>query len=403
MHRIRFIHAADLHLEQAFSGLTHIPPGMRDLLVDAPQQAAQKIFDAAIHQRVDLVILSGDVIDAEAAGPRAITFLLDEFEKLKQHNVAVYWATGDVDREQCWPGPIELPDNVYRFANKTVDIIEHSRDGQIVATLVGLSGVSSSKIRAKDLPSGNSDGCRIVAGHAETVPKQTAKSNIHYWAFGGRHQRDALDGQLHFAGTPQGRNPKESGPHGCNIVTIAGDGSCDVEFGETDVVRWEVKQLKINDSATMDEIKEQLGTRMLMLTDEASEQARLINWKILGLQSLDTSLSLSSIGDKLSDWLRHEFEEVSSKLWVVSVDVDAPTETPASWQNEETLLGEFIGAVRQLQDSESTPIELREFLSEELADSLSSTVKLTDAGRRRDVLRDAMTVGIDLLRGDDAA
>jgi len=68
---IKFIHAADLHLDQPISGLSELPTHLRSGLSNAPYVAAQKIFDLAIAERVDFVLLCGDLYDSESASARA--------------------------------------------------------------------------------------------------------------------------------------------------------------------------------------------------------------------------------------------------------------------------------------------------------------------------------------------
>ena len=59
----RFLQAGAFELDQPLAGLTEIPEPLTELLIDAPFSAAQKVFDAAIEERVDFVVLNGDLID----------------------------------------------------------------------------------------------------------------------------------------------------------------------------------------------------------------------------------------------------------------------------------------------------------------------------------------------------
>ena len=54
----RFIHASDFHLERPPRGLTEVPDHLRAPFVDAPYRAAERVFDAAIKERVDFVVLA---------------------------------------------------------------------------------------------------------------------------------------------------------------------------------------------------------------------------------------------------------------------------------------------------------------------------------------------------------
>src|SRR5262245_4489473 len=95
---IRFLHAADLRLELPVVGLDEVPPHLRELLVDAPYDAARRVFDTALKERVDFVVLSGNIIDPQRAGPRGIAFLLEQFHRLAEQEIVVYWVGGEYDR-----------------------------------------------------------------------------------------------------------------------------------------------------------------------------------------------------------------------------------------------------------------------------------------------------------------
>src|SRR5262245_27658685 len=96
----RFLHAGAFLLDQPLRGLVEIPGPLTDLLIDAPFLAAQKVFDAAIEERVDFVVLNGDLIDLSEPSARAIAFLLDQFERLDGQGISVYWACGKLEQPQ---------------------------------------------------------------------------------------------------------------------------------------------------------------------------------------------------------------------------------------------------------------------------------------------------------------
>src|SRR5215204_2447145 len=89
----RFLHAADLRLELPVVGLDEVPAHLLDALLNAPYDAARRVFDAAIKERVDFVILSGNVVNPLRCGPRGIAFLLEQFHRLAEAEINVYWVT----------------------------------------------------------------------------------------------------------------------------------------------------------------------------------------------------------------------------------------------------------------------------------------------------------------------
>ena len=91
---IRLVHASDLHLEQPIYGLADVPDHLRELLVEAPYQAAEQVFETALAENADALLLAGDVLNVDRAGPPAIVLLLDQFARLGDRGIQVFWAGG---------------------------------------------------------------------------------------------------------------------------------------------------------------------------------------------------------------------------------------------------------------------------------------------------------------------
>src|SRR5947208_10171007 len=137
-----FVHASDLHLETPPYGLAEIPEHLRDNLLEAPYRAAERVFDLALSEKADFLVLSGDVLAASRTGPRGPSFLVKQFQRLRDRDIAVYWAAGQAEADG-WPTHIDLPDNVHRFS-ASVREFTHRRGGLAVAHLVSVAAPASS-------------------------------------------------------------------------------------------------------------------------------------------------------------------------------------------------------------------------------------------------------------------
>ncbi|MBA3481604.1 MAG: metallophosphoesterase, partial [Pirellulales bacterium] len=78
---LRFVHAGDLHLERPLWGVSEIPDHLREAFLEAPYFAAEQIFETALTEGADALLLSGDVVHLDRAGPRAIVFLSEQFRR----------------------------------------------------------------------------------------------------------------------------------------------------------------------------------------------------------------------------------------------------------------------------------------------------------------------------------
>ena len=125
----RFLHASDFRLDAVPRGLTEVPDHLRDTLLDAPYNAARRVFDTALTERVAFVVLAGNILQADLTGPRGTTFLSEQFQRLAEAGISVYWAGGESDPPENWPVAIPLPDNVHVFPKDRVTDFLHQCDG----------------------------------------------------------------------------------------------------------------------------------------------------------------------------------------------------------------------------------------------------------------------------------
>jgi hypothetical protein len=71
---LRLVHSSDLHLETPMYGLAEVPAHLRELLIEAPYQAAEQVFETALAEDADGLLLAGDVLNVDRAASRRSTF-----------------------------------------------------------------------------------------------------------------------------------------------------------------------------------------------------------------------------------------------------------------------------------------------------------------------------------------
>lgn len=404
---LRFVHAADLHLEQPIFGLSDFPDSWKDRLVDAPLVAAQRVFDIAIAEHADFLLLAGDVVDCHSAGARGIAFLLDQFQRLDEHNVAVYWAGGEIDGPDRWPDAVRLPDNVRMFAKGKVDEVTHDRDGESIATILGTSSKGKQGIRPTRFR-GNSGQFTIAVAHGDADAESLAKQSVNYWALGGDHRRNVLfksPGVAQYCGSPQSRYPGETGPHGCAVVTVDDEQEeIRTRFVATDSIRFENAQLTVGDDVSRDGLESQIGDRMLNLLNDTGDHPLLVSWTISAAGGARSQIRREGLLDTLTQWLRQEFGSGSPAAWTSSMELDCDATVPSHWYDEDTILGDFLRAVQEHQNRSSDEMHLvAEADRGDLPDVLAEAAEVEAAAERRLLLRQSALLGADLLRGTDAA
>lgn len=82
--------------------------------LSAAWESARVVFDLAIEQNVDFILLTGDIIHPDLTGIRGFAFLAKQFQRLKERGISVYWKLEhSLDN---WKLPdFHFPENVFLF------------------------------------------------------------------------------------------------------------------------------------------------------------------------------------------------------------------------------------------------------------------------------------------------
>lgn len=400
---IRFVHAGDFHLEQPPHGLAEIPRHLRDLLLDCPYRAAERVFETAWQESADFLVLAGDIVDVRTAGPRGVVFLREQFERLAERGVAVYWAGGRSDGPAHWPAIASLPDNVYRFPTDSIELRQHVRRGEAVAAIVGASR-GTHRLRLKQFPADPTGLFTVGVYHAKATAEALAEQQVHYLALGGKHTRDILAGAPRtaiYAGTPQGRAPEDAGPHGCTIVDVDDAGHARTRQISVDAVRWVTERVVLDEPLSRTGLEKLLHTHTEAAIEAAGDRQLMISWRIAGPRAALAQLKHATLGGELLAALRAEHGQKVPGAWSVALSFEPPDQLPDPWYQQDTILGDFLRLARDYQQDDRLPLELESLLSERhLAGTVAATVALGDPEARQRILNQAVLLGADLLGAD---
>lgn len=397
---LRLVHASDLHLELPLYGLAEIPDHLRELLIEAPYHAAEQVFETALAENADAVLLAGDVLNVDRAGPPAIVLLLDQFARLGDRDIPIYWAGGAVDVPDLWPRSVPLPENVHVFPIGRVETLDLVRMGETLARVQGTSCREGGEVEARGFHRDAHGLFTIGVAYGTDDSPGHEGDRVHYMALGGRHQHQTVDeepGIAHYSGTPQGRGPSETGPHGCTVVTVDETRRAKTRFVATDTIRWTEQSLEVTASTRQEQLYERMVDRLEKLQAKNPGVDHLVKWSIRGTGPLVNRLRPGGLADELLVDLRRKFGERSPVAWSVSLECHSPLSTPAEWYDQDTVLGDLLRQVRDLEMHE-TPFDLRPFLPENLeGDPLTEIASIDSAADRADLLCRAAKLGVDLL------
>ena len=233
MSDFRFIHCSDLHLDAPFSGLATSRPSLRKTLREATFQSFNNIVNLALKEKVDALIIAGDVYDSADKSLRAQLNFRNGLKRLADAGIPSFVAHGNHDPLNAWAASLEWPKTVTLFPGKRIEAVPVKRDGQTLATIFGTSYSQRnvSENLALKFSRNNYQGFAVGVlhtnvgenpNHANYAPckmDDLIRSGMDYWALGHIHSRQILRDTapgIVYCGNSQARSFKEEGPKGCS-------------------------------------------------------------------------------------------------------------------------------------------------------------------------------------------
>lgn len=401
----RFVHAADLHLEQPLGGVADVPEQLRELCLEAGYLAAERIFEVVLAEEAELLILAGDALQPYKTGPRGPLFLAAQFERLRERGIPVYWAGGQVDPPEVWPSSMPLPDNVHVFPPGRPEEFTHEREKIPLVRLVGASRVRGRAVRAADFAPDPAGLYSIAVVHGNADADSLKAHGIDYWALGGNHARGTLFSApraAHYPGTPQGRRPDQAGPHGCTLVQVDDRRHTRLSFIPCDAMRWHNERVVVDEATKRNDLETRLHDRMQAVKEANPGTDLMVAWTIAGSGPILAQVRRGRLAGELLDGLRKEHGMGSPAAWSISLAAEAGAVLPPEWYEQDTICGDFLRQLRHYQMNPEEPIALDPYLDEEhRAGPLADAAKIADAAEHQRVLREAAMLGIDLLSGEE--
>ena len=400
---MRFIHAADLHLDSPFRGIGEASARLRQQLQSATLQALSRVVDHTIDSKADFLIIAGDIYDSKDRNLRALVSFRKEMERLAERNIPVFIVHGNHDPLNGWGSGFQLPSNVTVFGGRT-DTEPYIRGGREVAEITGVSytrervtdNLAASFKRSENAPYSIAvlhANIGHQSGHADYAPatvNDLSEAGFDYWALGHVHTRSVLatePAMLVYPGNTQGRNPRETGPRGCYQVDVDTYGRAHLEFVDSSVARWANIELSIRNYSTID----QLIDSMLDKAREGSssfEGPTVARCTLRGNGPLHRDLQRDSMSDELREVLGTVVIPESVRI-ATGPDLDVE-----SLARTETMVSDFLGLTeRALNDPETR---------QRLAETLTPLFRRRDMAPIDDAklsewIQRASALGVDLL------
>jgi len=344
---VRVLHAADLHLDSPFQGLSDALAARRR---QEQRSLLARLAETAVTEKADLVLLAGDLLDSDRAFPETLRALEETLGKLP---VPVFIAPGNHDYYDR-RGPyarLRLPENVHVFRSPTLQCVE------LPELDVRVWGAAFTEPRAENLLAGfhaprRETGLELLLLHADAenpaspycpvTGSDLAQSGADYAALGHIHRFSGLKkaGGTFYAwpGCAQGRGFDETGEKGV-ILAELDRGSCALRFLPLPGRRYE--RLTVDLSAGTDALS---AVRSALPADTEPHSYRIT---LTG----ETAFAPDLAG--LHDALAERFFSLQLR------DETRPLRDLWEGQGEDSLRGLFLTELRQQYDRAETEEERR--------------------------------------------
>ncbi|WP_372983186.1 exonuclease SbcCD subunit D [Marinobacter sediminum] len=373
---MKFIHAADIHLDSALHGLERYEGAPVEEIRRATRRAFDNLIELAIDEQVAFVLLVGDLYDGDWKDYNTGLYFVERMGRLRDASIRVFIVAGNHDAASQITKHLRLPDNVTLFSTRkpervVLDDLGVSICGQGFATRAVTDDIS------QGYPQGDPQLLNIgllhtcldgKPGHEPYAPCTVdglRSKGYQYWALGHVHKREEVsqDPWIVFPGNIQGRHIREIGPKGCTLVTVDGGEIVEVAHRDLDVMRWSICELDVSATETVDDIYEQVREGLQSALDAAEGRPVAVRLVLYGACSAHLKLHADR-----ERWIQ-EYRALATGLggagiWLekVSIKTKPAISTDEVLERDDAL----SGLLRAIHD-----MELDSSILDELADEMS--------------------------------
>ncbi len=339
---MRFLHAADIHLDSPLTGLSAYPDAPTELLRTATRDAFDNLVGLALEEAVDFLVIAGDLYDGSWKDFNTGIYFAHQMGRLKAAGIPVYLLHGNHDAESEMTRRLLLPDNVHVFPSSRagtfllpeLQVALHGRSFKTAATtenlVLGYPAPRPGWFNIGVLHTAL-EGYAAHASYAPCTLAEIQAKQYQYWALGHVHEHQVWRGEatVAFPGNLQGRNIRETGPKGALLVSAEGGEVQEVRQVFVDVLRWERLQVDVGAAQSLAQASRLVGSALEQLLGAQDSLLPLaVRVRLFGpspahgeLFGLETQLRAEVLAQAVA--------LAGDRIWIEKVVVDTePRDTP---------------------------------------------------------------------------
>lgn len=330
---MRFIHVSDLHLDSPLRGLNRYEGAPVDDVRGATRRAFENLIATAVRERVDLVVIGGDLYDGDWPDHNTGLFFVKGVTQLAEEGIPVVIVRGNHDAASKLTKSLRLPRNVHLLADaraETVilDQIGVAVHGQSFFTPAVLDDLAATY--PGSIPDCFNIGLLHTSlngrpGHDNYAPTTLSVlqgKGYDYWALGHVHAAEIVSRQpwVVYPGNTQGRHIRESGAKGCSLISVENGTVREHQAIALDVMRWEVLSLDISALPDLDALLDAATAGIRSRLSQADGRALAIRVRIAGSGPLHRTLAIQP--ETVEQQLRGAAIEASNaQVWIEKIEL----------------------------------------------------------------------------------
>ena len=386
---MRFIHAADLHIDSPLRGLDRYDGAPVARLRTATRSAFERLIDKAIRERVDFLLLAGDIYDCDWQDFHTGLFFRGQLVRLERETIRVFIVQGNHDAQGVISKQLVLPPNVTVFSSRAAQTI---RLDDLSVAIHGRSfperAVDEDLVPSYPPPVPGFFNIGLLhtsltgrAGHDTYAPTDLptlSTKGYDYWALGHVHAREVIAERprIVFPGNLQGRHAKETGPKGCELVAVEA-GRVESEFVALDVVRWNQLIVSLDGVHRLEALGEAFRHAMEPVLTGARDRLHAVRVTLTGATELHR-VEATQPGTLAAAMYGAAQDIGEAEVWIeqVRLDLSTPLDRARTAQRQDAV-GELVRLVDSIVGDES---DLLRWAQAELGDLLGSLPQEVVAG-----------------------
>jgi DNA repair exonuclease SbcCD nuclease subunit len=418
---MKFVHAADLHIDSPLRGLEQYEGAPVDLIRGATRRALENVVSLCLDERAELLVLAGDLYDGDWKDYSTGLFFCRQMARLREGNVRVVWIRGNHDAASRLTQHLRPGENVRELSHARPETVELELGVHVAVHGQGFPKGKVTDDLSQRYPEPVAGAFNLGLlhtaldgreGHDAYAPcrvEALANKGYDYWALGHVHQREVVlrEPWIVFPGNLQGRHARETGEKGATLVTLREGRVVEVEHRSLDEVRWVHLVIDANAAASSDDALDLLRERLAQTAGDA--EGRLVAARVSVVGSTRAHAALRVHAERFENEVRAAALDVGRQsVWVEKVKLETrPEGDPLLLRARNDPLGALLRSLDALRDDEaelgalSEELgELRRKLPHELLEGPDAP-RLRDAAGVRALLDDVEALLLPLLSAEE--